>query len=179
MPAAASNDSPLRSFRGAHGGILEGLHGLGELPALAAAMERARRVAAATLALFDDAVREHHRDEEQELFVAVLRSCRDPAEQQRVRELVAVLTSEHRQIEALWSRLRPAVARVAAGKAPEENLFGAEIDRLVALYEEHALREEEVFLPLADAILRRDPNHLAALGVSLHLRHAPVPAAYI
>jgi hypothetical protein len=29
-----------------------------------------------------------------------------------------------------------------------------------------------VFLPLASAILGRDGNHMAALGVSLHARHA-------
>ena len=27
-------------------------------------------------------------------------------------------------------------------------------------------------LPLSEAILARNPNHMAALGVSLHMRHA-------
>jgi hemerythrin-like domain-containing protein len=176
---ASDPRAPLTPFRGAHAGILQGLQDLRELPALAAALQRARAIAEATLALFDDVVRSHHGDEEQELFVAVERSAREPDEAQRVRELVAVLVTQHRQIEALWVQARPAVARVAAGKVPETSMLGAEVDRLVNLYEAHARLEEDVFLPLADSILRRDANHAEALGVALHVRHAPPPRAYI
>ena len=172
-------ETPLRQFQGAHGSIIQGLEALQELPALAAAMERARTTASATLALFDEVVREHHAEEEQELFTAVQRSCRDPQETRQVADLVALLTAQHRQIESLWATLRPGVARVAAGKGSGDFMFGAEIDRLVGLYREHAAQEEEVFLPLADMILRRNANHMEALGISLHLRHAPPPRAYI
>lgn len=171
--------APLRQFRGAHHGILEGLHDLRSLPELAAAMDRARATAAATMDLFDRVVRGHHADEEKELFVAVLRSCRDADEARQVRELAALLTGEHRLIEGVWAKLRPAVARVAAGRPSGEILFGAEVDRLVSLYECHARREEAEFLPLAHDILARDPNHMAALDIALHLRHAPLPRAYI
>lgn len=179
MPTTSPADAPLREFRGAHGTIIQGLESLQELPVLAAAMERARTTAAATLALFDEVVREHHSEEEQELFVAVQRSCRDEAEKRQVEDQVALLTSQHRQIESLWDTVRPAVARVAAGKGSGDFMFGAEIDRLVSLYRAHAAQEEEVFLPLADLILRRNANHMEALGISLHLRHAPPPRAYI
>ena len=176
-PNAPVTEEPLRQFRGAHGGILHALERLRGLPALADALVRARETAQATLSLFDEVVREHHGDEEQELFVSVQRSCRGEDEAQRVRELIAVLVTQHRQIEALWSQLRHAVARVAAGKDAEAPMFGAEVDRLVNLYEAHAQLEEDVFLPLADNILRRDANHLEALGVALHLRHVPPPRA--
>ena len=179
MTATDSAQTPLRQFRGAHGNIIHGLEALHELPALAAVMERARKTAAETVALFDDVVREHHAEEEQELFVSVRRSCRDAAEARQVDDLVALLTAQHRQIESLWDTLRPAVARVAAGKGSGDFMFGAEIDRLVGLYREHAAQEEEVFLPLADTILRRNANHMEALGIALHLRHAPTPRAYI
>ena len=43
---------------------------------------------------------------------------------------------------------------------------------LVSTYANHARFEEQVFLPLAHSILSRNGNHMAALGVSLHLRHA-------
>jgi hypothetical protein len=45
----------------------------------------------------------------------------------------------------------------------------------VRLYGEHARFEEEMFLPLADRILSRNENHMAALDIALHLRHAPQP----
>jgi hypothetical protein len=43
----------------------------------------------------------------------------------------------------------------------------------------HANFEEQWFLPLAERILGRDGNHMAALGMALHLRHAKVPAGYV
>jgi hypothetical protein len=178
-PPAAALHAPIRQFSGSHDGILAGLRELHALPALAAALERARASAAATLDLFDKVVLVHHADEEQELFVSVLRSAGDPQEEAQVRSLVDRLTAEHRRIEALWAKVRPAVARTAAGKVHGEP-FGQEVEQLVRLYGEHARLEEEVFLPLADRILARNANHMAALDVALHLRHAPPPrSAYI
>ena len=109
----------------------------------------------------------------------MLRSCRDARESHRVRQLVDQLTAEHRRIEALWARVRPAVALTAAGKPHRDEAFEEEVRTLVGLYRAHARLEEEVFLPLADLVLGRNPNHMAALDVSLHLRRAPAPRAYI
>jgi hypothetical protein len=170
---------PIRNFSGCHEGILEGLRELHVLPALAGTLARARASAAATLELFDKVVPAHHADEEQELFVSVQRSCRDAREREEVRALVEQLTTEHRRIEALWARIRPAVVQIAAGKVHGEP-FQDDVEGLVQLYADHAKHEEEVFLPLADRILGRDANHMAALDVALHLRHAPPPrSAYI
>jgi hemerythrin-like domain-containing protein len=171
---------PVNDFHGAHGHIIEGLHALETLPALAEALERARRIATATLNLFDKVVHEHHADEEQELFVHVQKSCTDIREGHRVQELVGRLASDHRRIEKMWMKVRPAVAMTAQGKVHGGPDFQADIAKLVQVYLEHAQLEEEVFLPLADAILGRDANHMAALDVALHLRHAPpLRAAYV
>jgi hemerythrin-like domain-containing protein len=173
---AAPLHAPIRQFRGSHDHILEGLRELHVLPALAAALERARTCAAATLELFDHVVLVHHKDEEQELFVSVQRSARDVQEGQKVRLLVDRLTAEHRQIEALWARIRPAVLHTAAGKV-HGTPFAQDVESLVHMYSGHARLEEEVFLPLADEILGRNANHMAALDIALHLRHAPPPRA--
>ena len=179
-PAAREGlQEPIRQFCGSHDDILGGLQELRALPDLAAALKRAREGAAATLHLFDHLVLRHHAEEEHELFVSALRSCRDEREAQQVRQLVNQLTAEHRRIEALWSRVRPAVALTAAGKVHRQDGFEAEARELAGLYGRHARLEEEVFLPLADRILGRDPNHMAALDLSLHLRRAPAPRAYI
>jgi len=166
---------PVNEFHGAHEHIVDGLHALEKLPQLAEALERARRISEMALNLFDKTVHEHHADEEQELFVHVQKSCTDIREGHRVQELVARLAADHRRIEKMWAKLRPAVAMTAQGKLHGVPDFRADIATLVELYLEHAQLEEQVFLPLADAILTRDANHMAALDIALHLRHAPPP----
>ena len=178
MPVHAPRDAPLRQFRGSHDAILQGLREMRGLPALAAAVQRARTCSDDLLRLFDRTVLPHHRDEEEELFPAVLRSCRDAAERERVQTFVHRLTGDHRRIEQLWEQVRPAVVHTAAGKAHGE-AFTANVEELVRLYGEHVQCEEDEFLPLAGEILARNPNHVAALDLSLHLRHAPLPRAYV
>jgi hypothetical protein len=171
---------PLWRFCGSHVEIGDGLQRLGELPALADALRRAREGAAAALKLFQEQVVGHHVDEERELFVAVTRSARGTADEARVDAIVSRLTSEHRAIERLWCRIRPAVLAVAAGKPPEPGDFAEDVAELITMYAEHARLEEEVFLPLADSILTRNPDHMAALDLSLYMRHVPMPRlAYV
>ena len=42
----------------------------------------------------------------------------------------------------------------------------------MAHYKAHARFEEQQFLPLSKTILGRNGDHMAALGVSLHMRRA-------
>lgn len=177
-PAPSPDEpTPVQQFSNCHGGILSGLRGFAELPALQEAAARARNLAADTLKLLDHAVIEHHSEEEKELFHAVLRSALPGAELDRVKGLVDRLTAEHREVEDAWKRLRPQVQRVASGKPAQ--LPAEDVHQLVQTYQAHALLEEREFLPLAAEILGRDGNHMAALGLALHMRHAPVPNAYI
>lgn len=169
--------SPVEGFSQCHRGILDGLQALRELPELQQAAQRARQVAQQTLKLLDHAVMEHHADEERELFEAVLRSAHAGTERDRVQQLVTQLTQEHREIEALWKRMRPAVQQAATARDGE--LRQDAVDLLVQAYRGHARLEEESFLPLAREILGRDGNHMAALGLSLHMRHVQVPAGYV
>lgn len=170
-------DAPLTSFSQCHAGITVQLEALAGLPALVEAAQRAKAVAAGTVALFKDAVFEHHAEEERELFPAVLRSALPGAERERVEAMVAELTAEHRTLEGLWKRLRPSVEAAAHGRATEVDSGLAH--HLVRGYLQHARFEEQQFLPLAATILGRNGDHLAALGLSLHLRHSPQPVGYI
>ena len=180
VPAAPDLDTsaePLISFSRCHQGILSQLQAFEELPVLQTAAVRARTVAAQTLLLFREAVIGHHADEENELFPAVLRSAAVDSEADKVRAMVRRLTEEHRLIEARWKSLEPAVR--AVGKSSVADLDMAAVQELVRAYADHARFEEEQFLPLAQTILSRNGNHMEALGLSLHLRHAPQPMAHI
>jgi len=170
-------DEPVQSFSHCHEGILAGLDAFQQLPPVHDAAQRARRIAQQTVLLMDDAVLRHHAEEEDELFTAVERSAVPGAERERVKSLVSKLTDDHRAIEALWKRMRDEVARIAAGKPAA--LRQDQVSLLLAAYRGHAQTEESEFLPLAQDILSRDGNHMAALGISLHLRHATVPVGYI
>ncbi len=66
-----------------------------------------------------------------------------------------------------------ALKKVAKGRFDDVN--AAEVQRLVAKYLAHADFEEKEFLHLSQTILGRDANHMAALGLSLHRRHAYEP----
>lgn len=172
-PAPTSDvntEQPLTNFSHCHDGILAHLDSFGELPALLEPAARARKVAEETVAFFRAAVYEHHAEEERELFPAVLASAVKGEERDKVQNMVNWLTQEHRDVEALWARLEPQLKKVAKGQVAEVD--GDAITHLVAKYRAHARFEEDEFLPLSEQILGRNSNHMAALGLSLHMRHA-------
>lgn len=169
--------APITSFTECHAGILSHLRLLDELPGLLRSAVRARQVAEESLAFFRTAIFEHHAEEERELFPAVLASAQSDAERELVREMTDRLKLEHRVLEGLWNSLEEALKRVARGQHADLN--GQDLYRLVESYAAHASLEESEFLPLAELILGRNSNHMAALGLSLHMRHVPVRPAYI
>lgn len=176
-PATPVTAEPLTDFSHCHAGILRRLSALDELPDLLAPAARARAIAEQSLAFFREAIFEHHLDEERELFPAVLASATPGEERSEVQGMVDRLTREHRTLETLWKSLEKELKRVAKGQDSE--LKGAELHFLVSQYQAHAGYEEREFLPLAQTILGRNGNHMAALGLSLHMRHAPQPFAYV
>lgn len=170
-------DAPLDQFSNCHAGIVSHLQAFGELPALLGPAARARQIAKDMLGFFKDTVYEHHADEEKELFPAVLASAFRGEEQDRMRAMVEQLVAQHRAIESLWRLLEPELGKVARGQASA--LDTDAVQMLVREYQDHAAFEEREFLPLAQAILGRNSNHMAALGLSLHMRHAPPVMAHI
>jgi hemerythrin-like domain-containing protein len=166
----APGASPVQDFSQCHAGIVGQLHALEELPALLEPAARARRIAEDTIRFFREVVYQHHEEEEKDLFPAVVASATKGPEREKVERIVAALTAEHRSVEAEWERLEPRLKAVAKGH--DADLPPGAVEGLVQTYLAHARYEEEEFLPLSQQILGRDRNHLAALGVALHLRHS-------
>lgn len=169
MPAAAS-DTPIDLFSKCHDGILRKLDAFAELPHLLEQAARVRLIAAETVKFFRDVVYAHHVEEERELFPAVLASATPGAELEQVRTIAARLTEEHRALERAFEKLESGLKAVAKGK--DATLNGDAVAELVARYEAHARYEEAEFLPLSQTILGRNDAHMAALGLSIHMRHA-------
>jgi hypothetical protein len=169
-PTPATDNAPVESFSDCHAGIVAQLNELARLPALAEAAALAHRIAKASDAFFREVVITHHAEEEQELFPAVLASAEAGAEFDHVKAIAERLTREHRRIESAWREIEPAVHQLAKGH--DAGFDVQHIRSFVADYRAHADYEEAEFLPLASRILGRNSNHMAALGISLHVRHA-------
>ena len=172
----ATDNGPITNFSHCHEGILRHLAAMEELPAQALAAERARQAAEGTRNFFRDVIFNHHEEEERVLFEAVLASAEPGVELAQVQAITERLTREHRQIEAMWAKLEPQLKKMAKGQTAA--LDAAAVQQLVSDYQAHATFEEAQFLPLSETILSRNSNHMAALGLSLHVRHitqAPSP----
>jgi len=87
------------------------------------------------------------------------------------------LTREHRDVEAQWKQLEPLIKKLAKGQPADVNPQA--VSSLVAQYQAHAQFEEQEFLPLSEKILSRNGDHMAALGLSLHMRHQPVFLSHV
>lgn len=169
--------APLDTLYHSHEKILAKMAALAALPSLVEQARRAREIATATLALFQDNVLQHHAEEEQDLFPALIRSARAGDERDLVQSMTTRLTGEHRNVEQLWKALAPSVRAAAKGRC--QGMDVTLVSRLVRDYAQHAMFEEQHLLPLAQAILGRDGNHLSAVGVAFHMRRTPDVPGYI
>lgn len=166
-----TDDAPIDHFSHCHVGIFAQLSRMGDLPALLAPAAQARKIATQSLAFFSKGMYEHHSEEEKDLFPAVRSSAHVGEERMKVEALIDQLTADHRALEKLWESLEPALQKVAKGQ--DSTLDTAALQSMVERYQAHATLEERRFLPLAEHILGRNSNHMAALGLSLHMRHVP------
>jgi hemerythrin-like domain-containing protein len=170
-------NAPLTNFSHCHDGILAQMSRLSDLPALIAPAALARQTAAQTLAFFQGVMHAHHQEEEEDLFPAVLASAEKGEERMHIDNLIEGLVAGHRALEKLWHSLVPELKKVAKGQDSALDLVA--LNSFIERYKLHAAVEEQRFLPLAETILSRNGNHMAALGLSLHMRHLPMPMAHI
>lgn len=164
------SDNPLDDFSGCHEGIIENFRQLQQLVELTGQAEMSseiRQLANKLLTFFKEVVVEHHAEEEQELFTAVMDSALKGAEADQAKTCIDQLVAEHRQLESMWASIEPDIRRLSRGKVAK--LDREQAQQLAQKYLAHAQFEEQFFLPLSARILSK--NDLSALGLSLHMRH--------
>jgi len=125
----------------------------------------ARGAAASILRYFDGAALQHHLDEEEDLFPALIESMAG-SDAVCIRELTTRLADEHRRLEAAWRRLRPRLEGIAAGE--NEALDAQAVEAFARLYEEHLAVEEAELLPMAGRLL--GDAELDAVGRAMRAR---------
>lgn len=150
---SAGFEVPLEMLRACHSRIENQCATLRRLvPHLAryGADNDARVAAAGVMRYFDTAARDHHADEEIDLFPALIESMAG-SDAVCLRELTAGLAADHRALEAAWQRVRASLERIVAGGAAA--LHGADVHTLVDMYERHIEREESELLPMTSRLL--------------------------
>lgn len=165
---AAGFEAPLEMLSACHGRVESQCQTLLRLvPHLAASGpdDAAREAAKNVMRYFDTAARNHHADEEEDLFPALLQSATG-ADLVRAQSLVAALQAQHRELEQVWAHLRSKLEGVCLGSLRELSLD--EVGRLVWLYRDHIALEEENLLPLATRVM--DAAHLDGVGRAMRLR---------
>jgi hemerythrin-like domain-containing protein len=125
----------------------------------------ARTAATNVLRYFDKSAKNHHADEEEDLFPAMLESMAG-SDAVCLREMIEGLKADHRALKTLWSRQRGVLEGIAAGKP--RLLAGDDVEALVALYERHIQREESELLPMARRLLSDDD--LVRVGRAMRAR---------
>jgi hemerythrin-like domain-containing protein len=117
------------------------------------------------LRYFDTSARDHHADEEDDLFPALIDAMAG-SDAVCLREMFAGLAAEHRELEARWQRLRKPLQQVVAGEA--RVLDGDEAQAFAGLYQRHIAREEAELLPLARRLL--SDGGLDRIGAAMRAR---------
>ena len=107
---------------------------------------------------FDTAGRDHHADEEEDLFPRLRR--RDPG----LEALLARLAAEHHALERLWAQVAPGLEPEAGRDAAWRRAAAEWCERSVA----HVALEDAELLPAARRLLR--PEELEALGRAMAAR---------
>lgn len=153
---AAGPEAPLEMLAACHIRIERQCSTLKRLAAHLAdrgATEEARSAAASIVRYFDSAAVQHHADEEQDLFPALIESMAG-SDAVCLRGLTEGLSADHRELEARWQRLRGMLENVLAGDAAA--LDAEAVEAFVDLYALHLQREEDELLPMAARLLGDD-----------------------
>ncbi len=156
-PLDESGADAIADFSQAHSEIISHLMAFSGLPIAlqsSTTLDAARKLAAESLAFFHETIYAHHVEEEQLLFPEVLSRAARSAEYRQIAAAIEQLTREHRQVEAIWSGLEPALKLISEGKSLD--IDSEAVHTLVLDYGAHAAFEEAEFLPLCREILRRD-----------------------
>jgi hemerythrin-like domain-containing protein len=133
--------------------------------------DQARQAAGNVMRYFDTAGRHHHEDEEEDLLPKMMTAA-TMGRGSRLTRLVADIATEHREIDRIWTDLRPALQEISAGEnIPLDPLA---VDRFVKLNSSHIVSEEANVLPLAEMLLSKDD--LVEIGDNMRLRRGITPA---
>jgi hemerythrin-like domain-containing protein len=164
--SAPTFDHPLEMLLACHGKILRQCDTLQKLSAhlrTHGCDEQVRQAAYGILRYFDTAGQFHHRDEEENLFLALRTSADDP---EQLDALLQRLLQEHVVMLAAWDELRPVLLQLAEGA--NARLDDRLAEKFINGYTGHIAVENSELLPLAERLLT--PEQLWQIGACMAAR---------
>lgn len=164
----ASTEAPLEMLAACHGRVHKQCDTLGRLAAhlpTHGSDAAAQQAATAVMRYFDTAARDHHADEEEDLFPALLEAMAG-SDAVCLRELTDGLRAEHRVLEGRWAALREVLARVARGQPVA--LPPSDVQAFVAAYAAHIEKEDTELLPMATRLL--SDADITRVGTAMRVR---------
>lgn len=130
----------------------------------------ASAAAQAVLRYFLRAGVSHQEDEEEDVFPLIERRITDPGERARFQALRNVLERDHREVEAVWAKLRKPLEAIAEGLT--RTLPGADVEAFAGAYARHIRDEESTLQEFFNRWL--DAGDRMALGRSMSARRGMV-----
>lgn len=174
---AASTEVPLEMLAACHGRVEKQCDTLKRLAAWLpehGCDEQARQAAVAVMRYFDTAAVDHHADEEQDLFPALIEAMAG-SDAVCLHELTQHLSAEHRILESLWATVRQSLSAIAMGTLDGTEMPG--LPPFLQTYHAHLKKEDDELLPMAARLLSQE--QLTQIGIAMRHRRGiswPTPA---
>ncbi|MGD9944408.1 MAG: hemerythrin domain-containing protein [Burkholderiaceae bacterium] len=151
-------------------------------PAIGPTAAAAAAEAADLIRFFDHVLAQHHADEEEDLFPALIESMAG-SDAVCLKDMTEALRSEHRMLEADWRRLRAELEQVERGATGTPSVLNASstpstpstelasaAQRFAERLRSHGEREDGELLPMAERLLSDD--ELAVIAASMQRRRS-------
>jgi hemerythrin-like domain-containing protein len=164
----ASTEAPLEMLAACHGRVHKQCETLGRLAAhlpTHGSDTAAQQAATAVTRYFDTAARDHHADEEEDLFPALLEAMAG-SDAVCLRALTDGLVAEHRLLEARWHQLREVLTQISQGQPVE--LPASQVQDFVDAYAAHIEKEDTELLPMAARLL--SDADITRVGTAMRVR---------
>ena len=165
----AGFDDPLEMLLACHRRIEKQLETLKRLRIHLAAHgvdPEASAAAQAVLRYFEKAATNHNDDEERDVLPLLESRITDTGEMARFRTFRAEIERDHREIEAMWARLRKPLEGIAEGLT--RTLPAEDVQGFVGAYARHILAEESALTEFFNRWL--DDSDRRTLGQSMSAR---------
>ncbi|HVC50082.1 MAG TPA: hemerythrin domain-containing protein [Burkholderiales bacterium] len=126
--------------------------------------DEARQAAGRVMHYFDTSGRDHHADEEVNLFPMLAET--EKRLDIRITLEIDLLMKDHRDLDRLWMEMRDKLQKISEGKGMI--LKPAEVSRLCGKYDHHLIQEESRIFPFARKYLSEE--QLRELGAAMVAR---------